>query len=156
MKRNSCRLGQVNEERLTVEYYNEDFLLRVGDKIGKSVKVDQQTVMAMRGKYARICIEVDLTKPFTPFIWIDQELQAVEYEGLHLICFGCGKYGHSLDSCPQSRPDAGNGDRESGEMQQEQMGMGGQCGSEDQPFGPWMLANSRPGVQRPSATNQAG
>ncbi|MED6126925.1 hypothetical protein PIB30_083198 [Stylosanthes scabra] len=23
----------------------------------------------------------------------------VEYEGLHLICFGCGKYGHRLEQC---------------------------------------------------------
>lgn len=24
----------------------------------------------------------------------------LEYEGLHLICFGCGKYGHVINHCP--------------------------------------------------------
>lgn len=48
--------------------------------MGRAVKVDDKTLMAEKGKCARICIEVDLTKPLIPFVWINQDLQAVEYE----------------------------------------------------------------------------
>ena len=33
-------------------------------------------------------------------IRIGKQLQRVEYEGLSLICFLCGKVGHWKDSCP--------------------------------------------------------
>lgn len=32
------------------------------NKIGRTIKVDRTTLMASKGKFARVCIEVDLTK----------------------------------------------------------------------------------------------
>ena len=29
-------------------------------------------------------------------------IRRVEYEGIHLICFGCGKYGHKKEACPEN------------------------------------------------------
>ena len=37
-----------------------------------------------------------------------QRIRRLEYEGIHLVCFGCGLYGHRKDSCPleQKEPTA--------------------------------------------------
>lgn len=48
---------------LPVEYYTENWLRRARDQIGRTIKVDDTTIYAMRGKFARVCVEVDLTKP---------------------------------------------------------------------------------------------
>lgn len=44
---------------------------------------------------------MDLQKPLIPIIQILGHNQSVEYEGLHQICFECGKYGHRIESCPK-------------------------------------------------------
>lgn len=58
---------------LPIEYYDKGFLLRMGSRIGCSVKVDEAalqaevdeaTLQAARGKYTRICVKVDFSKPF--------------------------------------------------------------------------------------------
>ncbi|KAL4362376.1 hypothetical protein GQ457_04G024310 [Hibiscus cannabinus] len=43
-----------------------------------------------------------LTMPLIPGIVIDGLFQAIKYEGLPVICFGCGKYGHSKEVCGQT------------------------------------------------------
>lgn len=45
---------------LPIEYYDERVLKALGNKIGKTVKVDKTTLRQDRGKYARMCVEVDL------------------------------------------------------------------------------------------------
>lgn len=43
---------------------------------------------------------LDLTKPLVSKIRLDGTIQHVEYEGLPTICYCCGRYGHTEDSCP--------------------------------------------------------
>lgn len=47
-----------------MEYYNPDFLMKIGENIGRPVKVDHVTSFVYRGMFARICVDVDLNKPF--------------------------------------------------------------------------------------------
>ena len=47
-------------------------------------------------------MELDLDKNLVPAISIFVKDRTVEYEGLHLVCFNCGKYGHHRDVCPHS------------------------------------------------------
>ncbi|KAJ1378290.1 Zinc finger, CCHC-type [Sesbania bispinosa] len=61
---------------------------------------EEQTVV--RGKFARLCIEVDLRKCLVAKFQLNNQVYAVEYEGLHLVCFACGLYGHRKDSCPNN------------------------------------------------------
>jgi hypothetical protein len=63
------------------------------------LKIDQITSIHSRGKYARICVEIDLDKPLAPHIIIRGFKLPIEYEGLHMICFSCGKYGHKTNLC---------------------------------------------------------
>ncbi|KAJ8900234.1 hypothetical protein K2173_024874 [Erythroxylum novogranatense] len=61
--------------------------------------------------------------PFAAFIdkatvWIRIPHLPVEYEALHLVCFGCGTYGHRRENCPLAQPDTvgpGNCDLQSTE-----------------------------------------
>ncbi|VVA23699.1 PREDICTED: reverse mRNAase [Prunus dulcis] len=78
--------------------------------------VDDHTLSQARGKFARICVELDLAKPLTPFIEIEGRTYGVVYEGINLVCFECGCFGHGRDSCPiilqakQQVPESDNAD----------------------------------------------
>ncbi|CAN1120271.1 hypothetical protein LINPERHAP2_LOCUS111 [Linum perenne] len=69
-------------------------LKRIGDRIGKTVRIDHTTLEASRGNFARICVEVDLSKPLLSKYRMRRRVRRIEYEGLHTICFTCGCYGH--------------------------------------------------------------
>ena len=59
-----------------------------------SIGIDYATNTISRGPYARICVEIDLLKPLVAKFKMRRRVRRVEYEGLHLVCFGCGLYGH--------------------------------------------------------------
>ncbi|XP_061369675.1 uncharacterized protein LOC133312488 [Gastrolobium bilobum] len=82
------------------EYCEFPFLNQLGAVIGKVLKVDKTTSIGDRARFARVCIEVDLSKPLRGEYILDGCRKREEYEGLFLICLKCGKYGHNADSCP--------------------------------------------------------
>ncbi|KAL7263186.1 hypothetical protein ACSBR1_001375 [Camellia fascicularis] len=53
----------VQFPNLPIEYYNKKILYHITKVIGVPLKIDINTAMAARGKYARVCIEMDLRKP---------------------------------------------------------------------------------------------
>ncbi|KAL4321119.1 hypothetical protein AHAS_Ahas14G0078600 [Arachis hypogaea] len=84
---------------LPIEYYEKHFLGKVGDQIGKTLKVDMSTAKQSRGKFARLCIEIDLGRPLDASYIVNGKTYYVEYEGLHMIYFKCGHFGHIKESC---------------------------------------------------------
>ncbi|MCH91040.1 hypothetical protein A2U01_0011964, partial [Trifolium medium] len=85
---------------LGMEYYDESLLLALATAVGRPIKVDIHTLDASRGKFARVCIEIDLDKPVVGKVWFRDFWYKVEYEGLHLLCQRCGIYGHVSRNCP--------------------------------------------------------
>lgn len=85
---------------IPIEYFNAEFLEKVGNKIGRLMRIDDATSEISRRRFARICVEVDITKPLLPRFKIKGRAMKIEYEGFHLICFHCGIYGHRNDGCP--------------------------------------------------------
>lgn len=83
-----------------MELFDEEVLYAMGNVVGKTVKIDDTTLTVRRGRYARVCVEVKLDEPLVSFIAVLGPQQKEEYESLHLICFGCGKYGHREEGCP--------------------------------------------------------
>nr|KYP53701.1 hypothetical protein KK1_024275 [Cajanus cajan] len=63
------------------------------------LKIDKVTAIQARGRYARICVEMDLDKPLLPTVIARGYLLNIQYEGLHSISFQCGKYGHKESHC---------------------------------------------------------
>jgi len=95
---------------LNLVYYDESFLMAMASSIGRPIKVDTNTLKVERGKFARVCVEVDLTVPIAGKVWVNGHWYKIQYEGLHLICTTCGCYGHLGRSCTQipSKTDDGH------------------------------------------------
>ncbi|XP_021293381.1 uncharacterized protein LOC110423492 [Herrania umbratica] len=68
--------------RLPLEFYDEDVLSRIANKLGRTLKVDRTTFYAIKGKFERLCVELDLTKPLVVKIYIKGHWQKIECEGL--------------------------------------------------------------------------
>lgn len=96
----SSTLVWVRLPRLPLEFFNEAVLVCTGDCLGTAVTIDGNTMNVSHGKYARICIEVDLQKPLTSLLILNGKPIKVEYESLYQICFTCGQYGHRQEDCP--------------------------------------------------------
>ncbi|XVF26968.1 hypothetical protein REPUB_Repub14bG0066100 [Reevesia pubescens] len=79
-------------------------LSKMGAHIGRVIRFDQNTEEALRGRFARVCVELNLTKALMSRIKVGRHLQNVEYEGINLIYFQCVKVGHKKDGCPYIIP----------------------------------------------------
>ncbi|XP_052111479.1 uncharacterized protein LOC127742780 [Arachis duranensis] len=86
---------------LAIEYYDEEILKKIGNVIGQTMKVDVNTADKSRRKFARICVQLDLTTPLVAQCSINGVKYGVEYEGLYNICFACGMVGHEQNNCPK-------------------------------------------------------
>ncbi|CAL1401189.1 unnamed protein product [Linum trigynum] len=60
--------------------------------------------MLQRGEFARIAIDLDMTKPLPTKVYLDGIQQQVLYENIPQICYECGKIGHLEDQCPECNP----------------------------------------------------
>ena len=87
-----------------------DLLKAIGGLLGVTYKVDPITESQARGRFTRICVEIDITKPLKSSLDIDNRAIRVEYESLGLICFQCGRVGHSKDSCVEIDKSCNGGD----------------------------------------------
>ncbi|KAJ1385448.1 Zinc finger, CCHC-type [Sesbania bispinosa] len=97
---------------LPMEYYDRTILWRIGNSLGKIVKVDSNTLKSKEGswgkmttqwgKFAHVCIEIDLQKVLVSKFQLHGRTYNIEYEGLYLLCFDCGRYGHRKENCPVS------------------------------------------------------
>ena len=89
-------------EQLPIEYYHPEFLKHVGNKLGKLLKIDAITNAAIRGRYARVCVQMNTTHPLPKRVRIGSFWQDIVYENLHVLCFHCGRIGHRETHCTES------------------------------------------------------
>ena len=162
----------VRFHALPLELYEPKVLKQIGESIGKVLRIDTHTAMEARGRYARLCIQVDLNKPLIDTILIGRFEQPVSYEGLHKLCFSCGRIRHKIEACQYTikRPEmlAGGSPVKAGldnvsdqttnpcgvhDLSSTTSGSGTknvrEPGAEDDKYGPWMLVSRRkPGHNR--------
>lgn len=48
---------------ISIDFYDKKFLRKFGNEIGKTIKVDKTTTLQASESYARVCVELDLSKP---------------------------------------------------------------------------------------------
>ncbi|CAI0547351.1 unnamed protein product [Linum tenue] len=134
---------------LPVHFYHQELLFALGNMIGRAIKLDFHTQHQQRAKFARMAVEVDLSKPLVPRIRLDGKWQKVEFENIPVVCFECGKVGHTKIICPtiyKDRPIAGVQDRLPAPASE--VAAGEESPEDGAGFGPWML------VTRKSRRNQ--
>lgn len=146
---------------LPIEYYEKHILWSIRDSLGRTVKIDGNSIHEKEGSkgefhsperaiFARICIKVDLRKVLVSKFELWKTVYNVEYEGLHLVCFGCGLYGHRKGANKETvTVEKGsvivkNPILLSGRKQV--------ANNEEDAFGPWMIVN-RDGHRRRGAKN---
>ncbi|KAK2647582.1 hypothetical protein Ddye_015071 [Dipteronia dyeriana] len=103
--------------------------------LGKMCKADHITENQASGRFARICVEIDISNPLLGAITIEDRSIRMEYESLGSICFKCGWIGHNKDSCREGlvdlMPDETDIDRNSKNNTER----------ENSTYGPWLLVS---------------
>ncbi|XP_057762182.1 uncharacterized protein LOC130982262 [Arachis stenosperma] len=149
---------------LPIELYNERILRKIGDLVGKTCKVDHNTQQLCRGKFARLYVEVDLTKLLLEKYMINEKMYQIEYEEIHQIYFSCEKIDHEQKDCViwkrKKEEEAKQNNHQENEVERQQENMKEQeegrlkgfgnakkdnpkgkdvMEQQDNNFGPWML-----------------
>ncbi|XP_021747564.1 uncharacterized protein LOC110713420 [Chenopodium quinoa] len=84
---------------LPVEYYDKEALFDIAKLAGIPIRVNYATDHITRARYARVCLDIDLTSPLISKVWVGNSWQIIEYENIQCLCFLCGKIGHSKERC---------------------------------------------------------
>ncbi|GKV02570.1 hypothetical protein SLEP1_g14996 [Rubroshorea leprosula] len=99
----------VHFPELSTEYYEEPILHLLGNQVGRIILVDETTLLATCGQYAKVCVEVDLAEQLVSMVdlydGVDPTpmLLTVAYD-LNNVCFHCGEFGHKKTVCPYRQP----------------------------------------------------
>ena len=91
----------IHLEQLPIEYYHPEFLKHVGNKLGKLLKIDVVTSAVMRGRFARLCVQVNTTYPLPKRVKIGAFWQDIVYENLPMLCYRCSRIGHRENHCTE-------------------------------------------------------
>ena len=84
---------------LPIEFYDSSILREIGSAIGPVLRIDSYTAMGTRASYARLYVQVNLTKSLITAVRVGKLHQKVLYEGISSLCFCCGRLGHKLENC---------------------------------------------------------
>nr|XP_016504800.1 PREDICTED: uncharacterized protein LOC107822750 [Nicotiana tabacum] len=90
----------VRLPQLPTEFYDESLLRKIWNSIGSLLKINACMSTTLRGRYARLCIQVPLEEPVTTRKLIGSHLQQIIYEGEGFLCKLCGRLGHTRSRYP--------------------------------------------------------
>lgn len=137
---------------LPIEYYEPSVLREISEAIGPVLRVDTHAAAEARGRFSRLCVQINFDEPIVKLLRIGGKDQVVLYEGINSLCFSCGCVGHKSESCPyyvrtpekvggkegDERP-MEKGDESKGDMANPQS----QQEAQEDIFGPWVLVSQK-------------
>ncbi|XP_070025634.1 uncharacterized protein [Nicotiana sylvestris] len=92
--------------QLPTKFYDGQILQRIGGAIERLLKVDAYTSSSLRGRNARLYIELPMEEPIIKFIYISSHKQQIHYEVEQHLCKLCGRLGHGAKDCPHKLDNA--------------------------------------------------
>lgn len=84
---------------LPVKFYDMGVLKEIRNAIGPVLQIDAIIVFSTQGRYARICVQVDLANLLVRKVLIGRFGQEVLYEEISPLCFACRRMGHQKEAC---------------------------------------------------------
>nr|POE95861.1 putative ribonuclease h protein [Quercus suber] len=105
-----------------MEFYESNDLKKIGRAISPVLRIDSHTANGEWGRFARLCVQVNLDKPLVRKIYLGKLSQCVLYEGINALCFSCGRIEHKLEACRytvREQPKEQNMDRSEGHTERQ-------------------------------------
>lgn len=98
---------------LPLHYFDEASLVWLGSLLSTVLHIHPSTLALTSQQYAKICVEMDVSKPFLKNLWIGtlkeyEWMVSLEYEGNQAYCTYCGLLGHMEGLCRKNRNVQGN------------------------------------------------
>ncbi|KAF5464894.1 hypothetical protein F2P56_014933 [Juglans regia] len=90
---------------LPPNFFHESMLCSIGGGFGRFLKRDNATACVTRSEAARICVEIDISKPVQNAFWLgtpglaQSHFQEVFFESMLVYCLHCQKLGHVQHNC---------------------------------------------------------
>ena len=88
---------------LPIHLFDQSALFTIGKLLGTPIQVDRATADKTRLSFARICVEIDITKPPPEEIILDicgrETVQQVKWGKIPSYCRECKHVGHSSEVC---------------------------------------------------------
>ncbi|XP_057811610.1 uncharacterized protein LOC131025843 [Salvia miltiorrhiza] len=107
---------------LPIEYWNVEVLTSIARFVGHPLRVDGTSAQRDFGQFARIFIEIDMSKPLPNTLLVDGNDVSFHveftYEYLPLFCSRCKITGHALDKCRKGKSFDGDSLRNTGNQPQ--------------------------------------
>lgn len=128
--------------KLLIEYYEPSMLRAIGETIGPVLRIDTHTAAESQGRFARLCVHVNLDEPITKLLKMGGIKQPIQYEGLNSLCFTCGRVVHRAEKCLYMvRTPEGNGNGDDVGKKDEFQSQ--PDAEEGEAFGPWVLVTQK-------------
>jgi len=90
----------VRFPELPIEYFEPSVPRDLGQIIGHVLRIDTSTTSESRGRFARICVQVNFANSLIKIIKVGGIKQLVQYKGINSLCFSRSCVGHKMESCP--------------------------------------------------------
>lgn len=84
---------------LPMEFFRRELLQKIGDGVGKTLKVDSHSVDGGRRRYAAVCTLVQEHKRLPKRIYIGGHVQPLTYVEGPWWCTSCNQVGHGSKNC---------------------------------------------------------
>lgn len=91
-------------QNLPLELWNGQALSKIVSRVGKPIRTDQQTAARSAISFARVLVEIDVSKPLKTEVSIKLPggkmlCQSLEYERAPVFCHHCNMVGHKSSKC---------------------------------------------------------